>query len=239
VASSPKNLQLRDQAVLIWRNLAPLTEIGVVVDQPAITDNPEICVYTSEELARAEKEMWDRVIASNTPGQRRTPGKVQCHFCKARLGNCAEYQQWAGAISPPALLTVLGVPMVNWTPEQRAMAADALAPAGKLLEDIKENLKEFIRTDPASVPGWGLSNGVKREEIKDPQKCFERFGVLGGKLEQFMGCIKVKKAALKEAVHEVTSKKGKALDTAMKELTLDIVEVTVSEPSLKKLKEDA
>jgi len=149
-------------------------------------------------------------------------------------GHCVEYQVWAAKITPPQMLTVLEVPMANWTPEQRALAANALSPAQKFLDDLKDFLKAGIKTDPAFVPGWHLKPGAKRESINDPQKCFERFAVMGGTLDQFMGTVTVAKGKLKEAVSSACTIKGKVLDKAMAALTDGIVDVKQNDPSLEK-----
>lgn len=237
VPDAPNNLQLRDQAVMAWRRYSPVTEVGVVVVQPGVKDDPKICVYNQAELLQAENEMWTRVIASNTPGQPRIPGELQCKFCKAAT-RCVERQKWLSNITPPAMLQVMEVPMENWSPEQRAHAASMLAPAQKFLDDLKAFLKDGIAKDGASFcPGWELGKPQRRETIDKPEEAFKRFGALGGKLETFLLCISVKKTLLKEAVATTTGKRGKALDTAMKELTQDIVSVTMTEPSLKRLED--
>lgn len=113
-----------------------------------------------------------------------------------------------------------------------------LPAAQKFLDDLKAFLKEgIVREGETFCPGWELGKPTKREKIKFPEKAFERFAALGGKLEAFMLCIDVKKTLLKEAVATTTGKRGKALDTAMRELTQDIVEVTTAEPSLKRLED--
>jgi hypothetical protein len=234
VPESPKNLQLRDQAVLVRGNLIPTDEIAVAIIQPWVTHKPELCLYDKAALEESTKRMFDRVVASNQPDAKRIPGELQCKYCKARKV-CLEYQKWAGAIAPPAMLNLLDVPMASWTPEQISRAASALGPCQKLLDDIKAMLKDRLTADPNSVPGWALEPGAKRETITNPQVCFDRFAALGGNIERFMLCVSVTKGKLKTALNDVTGAKGKALDAAMKTLTEGIVDVKETAPSLKKV----
>lgn len=236
VGESPMNLQLRDQAVLVSGNLTLLDEIATAVIQPAVTMDPQITVYDKDAIERARIEMYERVIASNQPNAPRIPGEVQCQFCKARNGHCAQYQAWAGRLMPVQMLTVMEVPMASWTAEQRSLVTSGIAPALKFIEELKAFMKNGIKADPSFCPGWELRPGNRVETITDPQKCLDRFATLGGKLEDFMPAVKVGKGALKEAIHKVSGKKGKALEEALKSITDGIVVVTQNEPSLKPVK---
>jgi hypothetical protein len=132
------------------------------------------------------------------------------------------------------MLTVLEVPMADWTVEQRVAAANALGPALELLEQIKEFIKTGLEKDPRFCPGWKLKPGNVVETITDPQGVFDRFTKLGGSVEQFLKAIKVGKEKLREQLSAVTGAKGKALDKALKALTDGLVEANRNRPSLKK-----
>lgn len=230
VAESPRNLQLRDLACLVAGHFVPTTEVTVAIVQPRLTQKPELCVYTKDDLARASKEMFDRVFKCHQPNAPRVAGELQCKACRART-NCVERQRWASAMIPPALATFT-VPMHQWTPEQCAVAANGLGPAEKLLDDIKAMLKQRLGKDPASVPGWMLKPGAMREKIVNAQAVFDRFNTLGGKIDAFMPCVDVAKGKLREALGKLTGAKGKSLDAAMKTLTDGLVEAKQTEPSL-------
>lgn len=231
---SPRNMQLRDLACLVRGHFVVLEEIAVAIVAPHITHSPEVCLYTQAELTQATKEMFDRVVASNNHQSPRTAGSVQCAFCRAK-GHCVEYQKFAGSLAPPAMLTVLEVPMVNWSPEQRAIAASALEPAQKFLDDLKTFLKDGLASDSEFVPGWGLKPGAKREEINNPQGVFDRFVQLGGTVDSFMRTVKVGKTKLKEEVSTTTGARGRSLDKAMESILADYVDFKQNEPSLKRL----
>lgn len=230
IADSPDNLQLRDQAVLVRGNLRPIDEIATVVVQPLVTHSPVMCIYDGESLDRAEAEMFDRVRASHNPQALPTAGKPQCDFCKAKL-RCAAYQQWAGSMVP-GMLTLLDVPVASWTPEQRGVFCDKRLIAQKWLDECTDACKAILEVDPDGVSGWMLKAGAVKETIVDPQKVWDKFTLLGGKLEDFMGCIAVGKTKLKEAISKVTGAKGKKLEDALHTVTEGATETSQNKPSL-------
>jgi hypothetical protein len=233
VPESSKNLQLRDQAVLSVGHFVTIHSVGVAVIQPLVTHTPEWTIYEPADLTRAANEMAARVIASNDLNAKRTPGTVQCKYCRAKAV-CLEYQLWAGQMTP-APRSLLDVPVAQWTGEQCALFLENAGIAQAWLDDAKDAVKERVKLDPAAVPGWGLKAGATKETIVDPQACFDRFSALGGSIQQFMQTVSVGKTKLKEAVNEVTGAKGQALDKAIRALTDGIVQVKQNEPSLVKL----
>jgi hypothetical protein len=239
VAEAPENQQLRDLAVLNWRNLELVSEVGTAIVQPWVTRSPKICLYTQPDLDRAEKEMLERVMRSNLTEAKRVPGPVQCKFCKAK-NKCAEHNQWVGSqlpiIAEPVLQAGLfQVAMDKWSPEQRSLAASILPTVTKRLEEMKDWLKTGLAGDPHFIPGYQLKPGSIRESVKDVQALFDRFTALGGKLDQFFPCITVQKGELKRAVAEVSGTKGKALDGTMKQLLDGITESKQSAPTLERM----
>lgn len=233
VAESPKNMQLRDLACLAYGNLIPTTEIAVAIIQPFVTRQPVLCVYTKAELDRATKDMFDRVVRSNTLEAERVAGEVQCKYCKARR-TCTVYQKWAGEIAPPAMLGLLEIPMASWTPEQMGRAANALAPLEKFLAEVKAEIKARLEKDKGAVVGWELKPGALRETIINPQGVFERFAKLGGTVEQFMPAVDIGKAKLREAVAKLTGARGKNLEGGMQILLEGLTESKPTAPTLKR-----
>lgn len=234
IPASPRNLQVRDQAVICAGHFM-VDEVGGVVIQPLITHTPEICLYQAADLARGRDELSNRVRASNDPRSQRVAGEVQCKFCLAKL-SCVEHQRWAGSMVPN-MLSILEVPVTAWTPEQRKIFCDRVPVAQKWLDECWEAMEAGLASDPSFVPGYVLKPGNKREEIKDPAKVFSRFNALGGKPEQFMGAVKVTKTGLREALFAVTALKGKKLDEKLKELCEGVVEVKQNKPSMVKSSE--
>jgi len=235
VPDAPDNLQLRDQVVLAAGHLL-LDEVTVAVIQPWVTMKPVVTVYTKADIKRAEVELFDRVRRSNDPKAPRYAGEVQCEYCRAKQG-CLEYHRFAGSMLP-SMLSVLDVPVSAWTPQQRAVFCQNRGIAQKWLDENWDAMKEGAAADPAFVDGWELTPGNEVETIVDPASVWNRFAALGGKVNQFMGCVKVGKTKLREAVNSLTGARGKALDAAMVTLTDGLTETTRNAPSLKPKKEN-
>ena len=223
VTGSPRNLQLRDEEVLIRGNFLITGDIGVVVVQPWITMNPEICVYTPEDSERARTEMFARVIASNDPKSPRVPGEVQCQFCRAKM-SCQEYQRWAGSMVP-GMVSLVDVPVSAWTPVQRAMFLEGQKIAARWLKECDMTLKAMEKQSPGSIPGWTIGKGAKVRSVNNPQRAFDRFGALGGNLEQFMACVDLGITALKQALATATGLRGKKLEAEIDKILDGICDI--------------
>lgn len=233
IPSSSRNLQLRDQIVIIRGNAILVEAIGAVVIQPLVTHNPEICLYHKEDIDRSMVEMRERIFKSNDPRAPRVPGDLQCKFCRAKAV-CREYQQWAGS-KLPVPVSILDVPMSEWTPEQCVIFLDGYGVAEKWLLAGWSECVRRLKADPNAIPGNVLTDGVRREKITDPQTCFERAENLGVDLENFLQCVTVGKTALKERIAVATGTKGKALEAHMKQLTAGISEEKQTEGTIKKV----
>jgi hypothetical protein len=229
---SPKNGQLRDLAVLAAGEIVGTQEVAVAIVQPLFTHSPEVCLYGPDDLKRAALELYGRIVRSNDPQSPRVAGAIQCAYCLAKL-NCREYQAWAGAMVN-APLSILEVPVAQWTGEQCAIFLATEGVARKWLDVCRDAVKARVEADPSAVPGWALKPGAVTEKITDPQACFDRFAALGGDIKQFMMTVSVGKGKLKEAIHEVTAAKGQQLDKAVKALTEGITEQKQNAPSLVK-----
>lgn len=242
VPGSPQNLQLRDQVVLFDHNNSMLAEIYVAVIQPFVTRKPQIAVYKREDITRAASEMYKRVLASNDPNAKRTPGEVQCKYCKAAsAGKCQEYNAWAGKTVIGELssmaASLVDVTVSEWTPEQCGLFLQQLPIAQKWLDDTKATMKELLKADPTAIPGWTLKDGTNKETITNPQAVFDAFSQKGGSLNQFMECIAVSKGSLKEALAVITKSKGKKLDLEVAAVIGENHEYKQNEPSVVKVKE--
>ena len=243
VTDSPKNMQLRDLACLVKGHFVVLSEIAVAIAQPLVTMKPELCIYAAADLERAATEMMQRVVASNDLASPRVAGEAQCKFCRAKKV-CAEYNRNVGAnlplvVEPVQQSLLFSVAMANWTPEQRGLAAQVIKLGKKRLGEAEEYLKACLEADPASVPGARLKPGNTVETITNPQGVFDRFAQRGGKLPDYLECVKVGKTALKEKTNALLGIKGKALDAEMKAMLDGYTESKQNAPSLELVKEGA
>lgn len=214
VPEPASNEQLRDLACILFRNRPNLTEIGVFVIQPRVTKNPDICVYTSADLARATNEMAMRVIKSNTPGRQPVPGDEQCHFCRAKK-ICKPWQDWTGE-HLPAQRPLFDVPIQSWTMAQKVLFCEVKGRINDWIEEGEKEIKRSLKADPESVPGFGVRADFEVQEVSDPQKCFERLEKLGVTLDNYMACLSVGNQKLLAAIKAVTGKKGKELEAIFK-----------------------
>ena len=236
---SPANMQLRDLVCLLDANSPLLQEVAVAVVQPLVTYDPEITVYQRADIMRAREEMSKRVNASNKSGQPRTPGELQCKYCRAK-SICKEYQSFASQLvvyDDKLVADMQGKVMAEWTPDMWSLALTLEPTARKWLDEMKDTAKARLQADPQSIPGFELTPGKRRETITNPQAVFDSFSQKGGTLEQFMACIKVGKTALKEQVAAITKTKGKALDAEVKAVIGQNSELSQDEPSIKNKKE--
>jgi len=229
ITHSPKNMQLRDLAVLV-RGHFMVQAVAVAIIQPNVTMEPELCVYDTNQLKQAEVEMFQRVVASNNPNSERKAGEKQCRYCLAKM-HCSEYQRWAGT-SVPAMGTLMEVPVIQWTPEQRAIFCQRKSIARDWIDRCEQEIKALLEKDPTAVPGWKLKPGAIKETITNPQEVFDRLQKLGGNLSQFLACIDVGKTKLKDVVKTCTRKKGKALEKEMDDLISGCSVTSQNRPSL-------
>lgn len=243
VASSPRNLQLRDQAVLASDNLFgdEVIAVGTVVIQPLVTHSPEICEYTKVDLGRAWGELAHRIVASNDPASPRIAGETQCKFCRAKK-ICPEYGQWAGG-QLPVPRSLVDVPMDRWDGQQFATFLAGRAIAQKWLDDAYNLAKTRLKANAEEIPGWGLKDGAIREYVNDPAALLNRLWQNHGKdklgcwestVDAFMKCISVKKKEFKQVVHTISGLKGQALDKAVDELLAGLVDEKQNEPSIER-----
>lgn len=243
IEESPTNDQLRDQVVLAAGNLV-LSEAVTAIVQPLVTHDPDLCLYNSDAIKKAEQEMYVRVRKSNNPNAKRVAGPTQCKFCLAR-NTCQEYQTWAASLVPETA-SVAGVPVASWTPEQRAHFLNMRGVAQKWLDECTDEMKRLITEDAAAIPGWSLREGNKIETVNDPQELFTRFNALArpwAEKEQadlltlYIQCVKVHKEDFESLLRKVSDLKGKGLKAKMDSLLEGITDVKQNAPSLARSKE--
>jgi len=230
VESSPRNKQLRDQAVLAWKHFLTLEEIAVAVDQPHLTLKPDICIYRRPDLQKAEAEMTARIVASNAPGAKRISGELQCQFCDAKA-LCKEYHLWAAA-KLPMKQCLLEDPVAAWSTAQWVEFCDGMGIAQKWLNMAKDEAKKKLKADPNSIPGFCLTDGRKQRTVVKVNELYARFEKLGGKLENFHNCIDVLLGKLETELRAVTNAKGKGLEKAMDAILSGLIEETRTEGSI-------
>ena len=76
----------------------------------------------------------------------------------------------------------------------------------------------------------------KREYITNPQAVYDQFAGKGGDLNQFMSCVGVSKGKLKEQLAEVTKKKGRQLQSELRQVIGDNSEYRDTESRFERTK---
>jgi hypothetical protein len=227
VRESPRNMQLRDLAVLVRHNYG-VNRVTVAIIQPP--HKPELCVYYEADLKVAEADMKTRIFDCWRPDARRVPGHRQCQYCRAKgTGRCPESIEVVNAVIPP---------------EDRGEALDPVV-FGKLLlrcevaetviYTLRAEAKRRLAANPDAIPGWRLGKPRKTETVTDPQKCFERAAALGVKVEQFLAAVKILKGDLQDAVRGATGQKGAELKATMATLFDGITESKEGQPPLEQI----
>lgn len=228
---SPRNLQLRDLAVLVAVNYG-VSKVHVAIIQPWVTMTPEVCTYELTELLESKWQLQERVRKSNDPKSPRVPGEVQCQYCRAK-GVCPEFQ----AVSLP-------VPAVEATPETVkagivTLPGERLGVFLSLVRLASDTAEAEVRSRlnaGTEVPGWELKPGRTTEKIIDAQTVFSRALKAGVTQETFVkDCVSVTKGKLKDALKAATGTKGKALDAELDALLAGATETKTSDPILTKV----
>lgn len=229
VPEAATNMQLRDLAVLVWKN-HKVHEVQVVPIQPLVIRKAIPCLYTVVDLEHAWDDLCERVRKSHNPESPRIPGSEQCRYCRAcGTPKCPEsikpvevLQALAPIKDRPALPGTIG----RWL--------DACSQAEDVIVAIRKEARRILEAG-GTIDGWHLKEGAMRESIFDPEKCWERSQNLGMDVKTFLGCVNIGKGELKKAVGETLGVKGKALDAAMAELLSGIVTAKRCASSLERI----
>lgn len=228
---SPRNLQLRDLAVLVAVNYG-VSKVHVAIIQPWVTMTPEVCTYEVEDLLAAKEALKNRVWVSNCKDPKRIPGEVQCQYCRARA-TCPEFQ----AIALP-------IPVSVATPETvkagiATLSGERLGVFLSLVRLAKDTAESEVRSRlnaGTEVPGWTLKPGRETEKIVNAQEVFARALKAGVTQEAFVkDCISVTKGKLKAALKVATGTKGKALEAELDALLAGTTDTKTSELVLTKI----
>lgn len=229
--ASPSNLQLRDLAVLVASNYGVKT-VHVAIVQPWATMTPEVCTYTLDDILAASDALEKRVLASNNPNAQRTPGDVQCRYCKAKA-TCGEFM---AASFPKSHIEMSPKNIEQGIGSLTSLSLGKFLSLVRLAEETATvEVRRRIEAGE-TVEGWTIKPGREAEKITDAQTVFSRALAAGITQDEFVrDCITVGKTALKSALKTATALKGKALDAELDALLAGATETKTSSPILTKL----
>lgn len=228
---SPRNLQLRDLAVLVAVNYG-VRKVHVAIIQPWVTMTPEVCTYELEDLLAAKAALIERVKASNAPDAKRVPGEEQCKYCRAK-GVCKEFMD-ASLPVQPTTTAVASIP--DAIQDLDSLRLGQFLSLVRLAEETATSEVRRRLNEGIGVDGWTLKPGRETEKIVDAQTVFARALKAGVTQETFVkSCVSVTKGKLKDALKAATGSKGKALDAELDAMLAGATETKTSEPILTKI----
>lgn len=238
VALSPTNLQLRDEAALLWENYPEAEEVTVWINQPLVhwrTEDQVFTTYGLDDLNRAHSEMMARVERSHDPRSPRIPGPVQCKFCRARLV-CPEAREFGLSVVERGKLD-----LDEMTPAERGELLPKFQAVVELAENYLEYFKRHLETNPDYVTGYWLKPGRVKHPITDPQKCYENLvaHVPDVMPTEFADACTVGKVKLEKLVKEKTHLKGRELTEKLHTILADCTAEKQDRPSLARKDEKA
>lgn len=220
VPSSPHNLQLRDQAVLLSVNTMGQVDLITTAVLQRPFRMPEICGYTKNDLIKAFAQVSNRIAASQDPGNigLRTPGRVQCAYCRAKPG-CQPYHRWSSE-GLPLTRTLVDKPLAQWTSEDMVTFEKNYRNAQNWLELCHNHIKSVVAKAPNEFPEFSIRPGAKEHPVltEKIEELHQRFLDLGGSTAEFMRCLSLVKGTFEKEVARVSDTKGKQLDNILEAL---------------------
>lgn len=233
IPDSDTNLQLRDLAVLTWRNFPKIKSVEVaIIDR---FTEPVVTRYELEDLRRAEKELKARVKASNAKNPRRIPGPIQCKFCRAfGTERCKESTALVTTLQRNLVpdLVITGNGMQGLLPHSLVRIQKLKPLVTKLCDQVTAEIRRRLKEDPSSVPGASLAKPKVLKPIVDPDTVFERAMALGAPRKAIMAAVKMTKGPLEDCVREATGLGGKELGQKMEEILAGCTEEKPCEPEV-------
>lgn len=187
---SSSNWQLRALAVLLFINFPEIKNIRVAIVQPMVNNNPEACLYEERSLQIARMELLnllEEIQPRNFP--RRTPGELQCKYCKAR-GNCPEALNIFDTIEIPTSRVI--------TAETYSLLLKRCNIAEGIIEQLRNRAKELI-SDGFKIPDWEMKKGAAPRKVDFVADAFHKMnGYVTA--DEFLKCCKVSVADLQTVI---------------------------------------
>lgn len=233
VPIAPENLQLRDEATLLFLSNRKIKHISVFICQPLVTRVPVICLYTrADHFLKMFEELAARVYESHDPKAKRVPGSPQCDFCRAR-GTCAPAIKWMRTM-PLQRAPSLMASVDRLKPEQ---LKEIWEKSGTILSIVKEVERRITLLTPLQLQSLGLrmGQGHIRRRINNPNELFSRLSKLGVKSEEFTRLCRIGIGDISDLVRKKTGLMSKNLERKVDDLLSDISDTKRTNPSLEKL----
>lgn len=233
VQESPENMQLRDEATLTFLNYPKIKTVSVFICQPLVERVPVICKYEREaHFLKMYEAMAERIYASHDLNSKRTPGAVQCLFCRARA-TCAPAIKWAKTM-PLQRAPSLAASVDRLSPEQLVELMEKEATVKSIFAEVKRRVGLLTDLQLQSL-GWRRNEGHTRRTISNPNELYRRLAKLGVTDKEFTAIAKIPIGRVSDLVRKKTGLFSKNLDRKVSDLISDITEEKRTESSLEKL----
>lgn len=160
------NLQLRTEVALLKHNFGYLDEISCAIIEPNVSWQPDIAVYSSEDIARATDEILEIVANTQWHPSERKAGNW-CVHCPAKA-HCPEAISYVELL--PALResqTVAELPRGD----RGVTFWERIKVAKKLIEELEQAYVTILETEPDALPGYVLpKHGRERRFVTLPAR---------------------------------------------------------------------
>jgi len=224
---SPKNLQLRSLAVILWlKHQKRLRRIYVAIVQPLVNREPLLCCYEEADLEQATAELLALLDAIMKPDAPLTAG-TQCKFCPAKF-RCP---------AAKAALETLALNGQEIQDPSLPQLLDLCEVCKPIIKAVVDRAKVLLKENGDAVPGWTLGKPASVRSITDP---FAVFKVLSDAAlltrDQFLNdCVSVGVGDLEKAVAKHNQLKPQAAKDTVNATCAEFIQLKPKEPSLEKL----
>ncbi len=170
VPHAADNWQMRALAVLVACEHG-LDEVSVAVIQPRAEMSVSLAHYDGADLDAAERAIATAVERAGADDAPRIPGAAQCRYCRARAV-CPEARRDAFSVVPSATAGSPSVP--DLTDLQIAEYLPRIEAAERIFEEIRSEAKRRLESSDASIDGYVLTRGARRQSIPDAVRAWHR-----------------------------------------------------------------
>lgn len=229
VVPSNENLQLRGAVATILAERPSVNTVFTVI-APANEKAHIPAVYERATTGGYAIAEWkEHIKRTEEPDAPRIPGEEQCKYCPARM-HCPERKSVISKVAH----TAIHVPGLYVSDAELERLAPMFGVAKKAIGEYEAEMKRRLEDNPDCFENYELTKPRVTEKIVNLPVIFQRITPHGVTVDEFTKECTITKKNLTELLQSKLSIKGKALDTAVKEVIKDCTEKSYSNPSLKR-----
>ncbi len=233
-ADSDENLQLRSLACLVDENAGfRLGSADVAIIQPLKTWTPEVCSYDLDALKFSHAELHTILDRAEDRDAALKTG-THCGFCRA-ASICPAVHKEVTTMSQLTIQQESGIALPD---EDLAALGERLAPARKMIESIKAEIRRRVEADPERWRkefGWEMKEGVGKRAVTDIATVADRLEAKGASMTDITKACSITMKNVETLVRAATGAKGIGLKAECDALLEGCITVKTSAPSLKRI----